>query len=121
MVWLCSEGKINVTNRRDAPEAHEVDVKRRRSQQVRVVLGVAQPVEVRVDQDRVVGDAIRVNLGPVREHVDLGRGQEEPPRPVAVGASIYDARRTAGTVRLPRSEEHTSELQSLAYLVCRLL
>src|SRR5687767_15709905 len=24
-------------------------------------------------------------------------------------------------VRLPRSEEHTSELQSLAYLVCRLL
>src|SRR2546423_6622790 len=24
-------------------------------------------------------------------------------------------------VRVPRSEEHTSELQSLAYLVCRLL
>src|SRR5205823_9570418 len=24
-------------------------------------------------------------------------------------------------VRIPRSEEHTSELQSLAYLVCRLL
>src|SRR2546425_8769872 len=24
-------------------------------------------------------------------------------------------------IRLPRSEEHTSELQSLAYLVCRLL
>src|SRR2546423_539589 len=28
---------------------------------------------------------------------------------------------TAGSVRLGRSEEHTSELQSLAYLVCRLL
>src|SRR2546425_8569045 len=28
--------------------------------------------------------------------------------------------RSRGTV-LPRSEEHTSELQSLAYLVCRLL
>src|SRR5205823_13909461 len=26
-----------------------------------------------------------------------------------------------GVARLPRSEEHTSELQSLAYLVCRLL
>src|SRR2546425_6893384 len=26
-----------------------------------------------------------------------------------------------GGARLPRSEEHTSELQSLAYLVCRLL
>src|SRR5687767_15283336 len=27
----------------------------------------------------------------------------------------------AGELRRPRSEEHTSELQSLAYLVCRLL
>src|SRR2546425_2489282 len=26
-----------------------------------------------------------------------------------------------GTLRMNRSEEHTSELQSLAYLVCRLL
>src|SRR2546425_4469393 len=26
-----------------------------------------------------------------------------------------------GTLRIHRSEEHTSELQSLAYLVCRLL
>src|SRR6266545_5968170 len=29
--------------------------------------------------------------------------------------------RCAGRRRHPRSEEHTSELQSLAYLVCRLL
>src|SRR2546423_15639837 len=28
--------------------------------------------------------------------------------------------RPAAAVRAPRSEEHTSELQSLAYLVCRL-
>src|SRR2546425_2064655 len=27
----------------------------------------------------------------------------------------------AATLLIPRSEEHTSELQSLAYLVCRLL
>src|SRR5205823_15115446 len=40
-----------------------------------------------------------------------------------VGAS--DTNRAAGQIpfdcRLQRSEEHTSELQSLAYLVCRLL
>src|SRR2546425_6769768 len=30
-------------------------------------------------------------------------------------------RRESLSSRLPRSEEHTSELQSLAYLVCRLL
>src|SRR2546423_2266534 len=29
--------------------------------------------------------------------------------------------RSPGVLRRPRSEEHTSELQSLAYLVCRLL
>src|SRR3989441_3896568 len=31
------------------------------------------------------------------------------------------ARRGCGATRTARSEEHTSELQSLAYLVCRLL
>src|SRR5229473_7160129 len=31
------------------------------------------------------------------------------------------ARAAAAPVHRPRSEEHTSELQSLAYLVCRLL
>src|SRR2546425_9347820 len=30
-------------------------------------------------------------------------------------------REPLGQFRVPRSEEHTSELQSLAYLVCRLL
>src|SRR3712207_7730202 len=41
-------------------------------------------------------------------------------------ASVLDGRRVAETVRAmgvpgPRSEEHTSELQSRPYLVCRLL
>src|SRR5205823_8262311 len=36
------------------------------------------------------------------------------------GGSEHDIR-TCVTKRLGRSEEHTSELQSLAYLVCRLL
>src|SRR2546425_8040761 len=41
-----------------------------------------------------------------------------PPHIEVIFASVEEARR-----RLPewRSEEHTSELQSLAYLVCRLL
>src|SRR2546425_8536456 len=49
--------------------------------------------------------------------VDLApRPTSEPgvthrPAPVLVGGAVRDA----------RSEEHTSELQSLAYLVCRLL
>src|SRR2546425_8646811 len=34
-------------------------------------------------------------------------------------SQVFPRRRTRPT--LPRSEEHTSELQSLAYLVCRLL
>src|SRR5205823_13351029 len=39
-----------------------------------------------------------------------------PDAPVTYGASAADALEEA-----VRSEEHTSELQSLAYLVCRLL
>src|SRR5687767_15777939 len=47
-----------------------------------------------------------------------------PPRAIrAQDRTIPAARRTAvdRPRPLPRSEEHTSELQSLAYLVCRLL
>src|SRR2546425_6886076 len=46
--------------------------------------------------------------GPARRHPDPVGGVPEPHR--------QGARRAA-----QRSEEHTSELQSLAYLVCRLL
>src|SRR2546425_1712959 len=38
--------------------------------------------------------------------------------PLPAGAAAMHA---ATTTPAPRSEEHTSELQSLAYLVCRLL
>src|SRR5687767_15465803 len=43
-----------------------------------------------------------------------------PPHPAALpdGAASSSRRRERSP---PRSEEHTSELQSLAYLVCRLL
>src|SRR3712207_8108267 len=53
-----------------------------------------------------------------------GRGDEV--RPGAVGARGGDARGDGGPVppgahQAARSEEHTSELQSRQYLVCRLL
>src|SRR2546425_2397262 len=49
-----------------------------------------------------------------------------PPHRSAAGSPARWARRSGGCRSTPpgrrrRSEEHTSELQSLAYLVCRLL
>src|ERR1039458_10505845 len=41
--------------------------------------------------------------------------------PQAVSLSISDRNQRAISVCHPRSEEHTSELQSLRHLVCRLL
>src|SRR2546425_5213556 len=53
-----------------------------------------------------------VNIGPDEQPVQLaGRSAEIPD----------DVPRDRLTADRPRSEEHTSELQSLAYLVCRLL
>src|SRR2546425_4417784 len=48
-----------------------------------------------------------VGSGP--DHRQTWRGRQSP------------ARRRSRRRLVPRSEEHTSELQSLAYLVCRLL
>src|SRR5205823_10962461 len=44
-------------------------------------------------------------------------------RGTAIKSKWFESRQSAAQVRTPwgRSEEHTSELQSLAYLVCRLL
>src|SRR2546425_7968237 len=60
-----------------------------------------------------------------------GRGRGRPgagcrpghgPRPQRAGAGAARGSERAPRARGPhRSEEHTSELQSLAYLVCRLL
>src|SRR5205823_13894509 len=38
-----------------------------------------------------------------------------------VTVTLVDGDGQIAEIRIPRSEEHTSELQSLAYLVCRLL
>src|SRR3712207_9012178 len=76
---------------------------RRRRHQVLV------PVDVLVPEHDVVGR----ERGAVRPLVALAQGEGD--RPPAVGdlPALGDAR--------PRSEEHTSELQSRQYLVCRLL
>src|SRR3712207_7104295 len=42
------------------------------------------------------------------------------PRPAALSGRPLEERRP-GDAHVPRSEEHTSELQSRQYLVCRLL
>src|SRR3712207_7428674 len=50
-----------------------------------------------------------------------GRGRNAPPVPAARALGAGRARRPARRLRPERSEEHTSELQSRQYLVCRLL
>src|SRR5687767_15573632 len=51
-----------------------------------------------------------------RSSTSSSRGAVLPRRKTSIHALVS----TSSTL-LPRSEEHTSELQSLAYLVCRLL
>src|SRR2546425_2855788 len=54
--------------------------------------------------------------------ISAARDGGETRRPSRAGSGAY--RSASGRARAaasPRSEEHTSELQSLAYLVCRLL
>src|SRR5438045_5534485 len=61
-----------------------------------------------------------------RGHVERGRDEVERVRQNAIDAPAQDALMRAGHAdvgdeRGRRSEEHTSELQSLRHLVCRLL
>src|SRR2546423_10660276 len=62
------------------------------------------------------GDVGRVARRPVEERVVSGELVERDPGDDP-GTPAHDPPRPCQ----PRSEEHTSELQSLAYLVCRLL
>src|SRR2546425_7398621 len=54
-----------------------------------------------------------------RDHVREPRGVAQPGHGAAAGWVVRPGRPSRGAAT--RSEEHTSELQSLAYLVCRLL
>src|SRR2546425_2857056 len=64
-------------------------------------------------------ERVRAGLEAARQAVDVAR-------PARGSGRLPEARQEKGGSRPParvlvRSEEHTSELQSLAYLVCRLL
>src|SRR3712207_7476024 len=64
---------------------------------------------------RSVGEPVRAHQHPARERQHSPR--RHPPR--AGGGALPPVR--GGHPRPGRSEEHTSELQSRQYLVCRLL
>src|SRR2546425_6349031 len=64
-------------------------------------------------------EEIRGDIEFLRANVYMATGQ--PSEAVKVLAQLKSNERLAGFVAYNRSEEHTSELQSLAYLVCRLL
>src|SRR2546425_5780316 len=81
---------------------------------------VAQRIECRPPKPKVVGSnpSGRATNPPSAEGFHLSRPVGRLCRPSCIH---YQTGRTIAS-RLPRrSEEHTSELQSLAYLVCRLL
>src|SRR2546425_1589287 len=74
----------------------------------------------------------RSTLFPTRRSSDLRRrvrlgartgrsGGQSGRRQATLRAHARGKGPSSGGLRDPRSEEHTSELQSLAYLVCRLL
>src|SRR2546425_8195660 len=60
-------------------------------------------------------------LRPTMPHSAAGMRIEPPVSVPTEATHIPDAMAAAEPPLDPRSEEHTSELQSLAYLVCRLL
>src|SRR2546425_9480853 len=67
-------------------------------------------------------------LGPLENIVQAVETAQQPLPPhtaevsqFADVAALYDQADQLGDLRGVRSDEHTSELQSLAYLVCRLL
>src|SRR5205823_10567352 len=75
-------------------------------------------------------DALPICRRAYRAHRLRVRGTGAPPRPCTADRSVPCRRRCKGRARggrgglaahTRRSEEHTSELQSLAYLVCRPL
>src|SRR5437762_11304891 len=68
---------------------------------------------------------LKLHSVPTRRSSDLGRPHPTPDRPSQQGERVRQ-RDQAGLgdlleLELQRSEEHTSELQSPMYLVCRIL
>src|SRR6266545_1521375 len=71
--------------------------------------GVAHCLGAPRDVERSIGRAVGTGA-------QLGAHLRPPP--ARARKDLHDARHSVGAIE--RSEEHTSELQSLAYLVCRL-
>src|SRR2546425_9668001 len=78
----------------------------------------------RGEEDHVARRLRGVGPHPPLQPVPAG-GRVAPPltrfTPGRAGLAVAVLAGVAGALALNRSEEHTSELQSLAYLVCRLL
>src|SRR5256886_13040042 len=72
-----------------------------------------------------LGESLRLPAGEGGGHVPKDRGHDDPGVPGSgrwPRACLWPARaRGASCAAKPRSEEHTSELQSQSNLVCRLL
>src|SRR2546423_10295900 len=62
-------------------------------------------------------DALPIFSMPVRLEISIGSATHSPPYSAVSSFAVA----SHGPALRARSEEHTSELQSLAYLVCRLL
>src|SRR3712207_7262477 len=76
--------------------------------------GLRRHLELDRDRARVAPDELRVARGPGVAHVErLGEHED--------GGEVALAERGLAALLAERSEEHTSELQSRQYLVCRLL
>src|SRR2546425_3243688 len=71
-------------------------------------------------RSRLTGHAARMGLERGQPQLDGDPSGRESPFP-ELGRDPLGVSAQGGLELLGRSEEHTSELQSLAYLVCRLL
>src|SRR5205823_13157588 len=80
-------------------------------------------LRVPLDRERRSGDATLRARGRRAAAGVVARGRREGVRPAGRRRRVERRGRSLSPVgaRVARSEEHTSELQSLAYLVCRLL
>src|SRR5437762_9803772 len=113
---VAAEGRVGVE--RAAVHLHRPGAERARHPQR--ALGVARPHVAVEAVVRVVGERDRLGLVAKRDGADH-RAEDLLARDHHVVAHAGEERRLDVVAARGRSEEHTSELQSPMYLVCRLL
>src|SRR2546425_4586805 len=96
-------------------ELHVRDTKRGREEITREIPNVAEESLVDLDERGIVRIGAHVKAGDILVGKITPKGETELSPEEKLLTAIF------GTEQRTRSEEHTSELQSLAYLVCRLL